>query len=196
MADPPQNGCSCGSRRMKNASLGVAPPPQRADVTPTSTGNGRCVARATQASPQVTNDTTDATCPSPTPPPFASRRNRPTPLHGAFRCHQTDGTPQPHARSKREKASMWGVVSIDTACWWFSRSPRSNDFGFACPGSARASGDVSPYKPRDPPTTHRERASAHRTSTNSARCANHVEGNFLVLSDNLRARSEKVGTSF
>ena len=180
MADPPQNGCSCGSRRTKNARMGVAPPPQRADVTPTSTGNGRCVARATQASPQVTNDTTDATCPSPTPPAFASRRNRPTPLHGAFRCHQTDGTPQPHARSKREKASMWGVVSIDTACWWFSRSPRSNDFGFACPGSARASGDVSPYKPRDPPTTHRERASAHRTSTNSARCANHVEGNFLV----------------
>ena len=118
-----------------------------------------------------------------TPPPFASRRNGPTPLHGAFRCHQTDGTPQPHARSKREKASMWGVVSIDTACWWFSRSPRSNDFGFACPGSARASGDVSPYKPRDPPTTHRERASAHRTSTNSARCANHVEGNFLVYND-------------
>ena len=107
MADPPQNGCSCGPRRMKNARLGVAPPPQRADVTPTSTGNGRCVARATQASPQVTNDTTDATCPSPTPPPFASRRNRPTPLHGAFRCHQTDGTPQPHARSKRENPPSW-----------------------------------------------------------------------------------------
>ena len=183
MADPPQNGCSCGSRRMKNASLGVAPPPQRADVTPTSTGNGRCVARATQASPQVTNDTTDATCPSPPPPPLPSRRNRPTPPHGAFRCHQTDGTPQSHARSPHAKGAMCGVVSIDTAWWWFSSSPRSRDFGFACPGRARASGDVSPYKPRDPPTTHRERASAHRTSTNSARCANHIEGNFLVYND-------------
>ena len=171
MADPPQNGCSCGSRRMKNASLGVAPPPQRADVTPTSTGNGRCVARATQASPQVTNDTTDATCPSLTPPPFASRRNRATPLHGAFRCHQTDGTPQPHARSKREKASMWGVVSIDTACWWFSRSPRSNDFGFACLGSARASGDVSPIsRAIRPPHTERERArTAHQQTAHGAR---------------------------
>merc|ERR1712185_155474 len=59
----------------------------------------------------------------------------------------------------------------------------SNDFGFACPGSARASGDVSPYKRRNPPTTHRERASPYRTSTNSARCANHVEGNFLVYND-------------
>ena len=75
------------------------------------------------------------------------------------------------ARALEErKNSMWGVVSIDTACWWFSSSPRSRDFGFACPGRARASGDVSPSKPRDPPTTHRERASAHRTSTNSARC--------------------------
>ena len=39
--------------------------------------------------------------------PFALRRNRPTPLHGAFRCHQTDGTPQPHARSKRENPPSW-----------------------------------------------------------------------------------------
>ena len=36
-----------------------------------------------------------------------------TPLHGAFRCHQTDGTPQPHARSKRDKASIIVGCRVD-----------------------------------------------------------------------------------
>ena len=129
-------------------------------------------------------------------PPSHQRHNRrdvpishPTSL--AFETEPSDPTARrlsvpPNGRDaaaaralEERKNSMWGVVSINTACWWFSINKGSSDFGFACPGSARASGDVSPYKPRDPPTTHRERASAHRTSTNSARCANHVEGHFL-----------------
>ena len=178
MADPPQNGCSCGSRRMKNASLGGAPPPQRADVTPTATGNGRCVARATQASPQVTNDTTDATCPSPTPPPLPSRRNRATPPHGAFRCHQTDGTPQPHARSKRETASMWGVVSRDTSRCWFSVKKGRFLSGSGVPG---APGRGAPDKPLRrairPPHTERERARiAHQQTAHGAPTM--LKGNF------------------
>ena len=36
-----------------------------------------------------------------------TRAREETPLHGAFRCHQTDGTPQPHARSKRENPPSW-----------------------------------------------------------------------------------------
>ena len=166
MADPPRCGCSCGSRRLKNASLGLVPSPQRADVTPTSTGNGRCVARATQTSPQVTNDTTDATCPSPTPPPLPSRRNRATPPHGAFRCHQTDGTPQPHARSKREKASMWCVVSIDTSCWSSDTKKGSNDFGFGreC-ARARRRRAILARGVRAPSTKHRARWARHRAST-------------------------------
>ena len=180
MADPPRCGCSCGSRRMKNASLRLAPPPPRPDATPSSTGDGRRVARAMQASFQVAIVTANATCPSPTPPPLPSRRNRPTPTHGAFRCHQTDGKPQSHARSPHAKGAMCGVVSRDTAWWWFSSSPRSHDFGFARPGSARARGDVSPYSPRCPPTTHRGRASTHRHQDLSARCAIHLEGKFLI----------------
>ena len=180
MADSAKNGCSCGSGRGKNASSAVAPPPQHADVTPTATGTGRFVAAAMQTLDNDAAVTADATCPSPPPPPLPSRRNRPTPTHGAFRCHQTDGKPQSHARSPHAKGAMCGVVSRDTAWWWFSSSPRSRDFGFACPGRARASGDVSPYSPRCPPTTHRGRASTHRHQDLSARCAIPLEGKFLI----------------
>jgi hypothetical protein len=120
----------CGSSRTKNASFAVAPPPQRGHVTLSWTCTGRFIARAKITSHEDADVNVGTRRPSPTPPHFASRRTRRAPLHGAFRRHQSDGTPQPHARSLREKGAMWCVVSRDTACWWFSGLGWADDEAF------------------------------------------------------------------
>ena len=125
-----QNGCSCGSRRTKNASSAVAPPPQRGHVTSTWTCTGRFVAAAKINSHKDPAADVRARRQSPTPPHFASRRNRRPPLHGAFRRHQSEGTPHAQRRSKREKGAMWCVVSRDTAGLWFSGLVWAHDLGF------------------------------------------------------------------
>ena len=125
-----QNGCSCGSRRIKNACLAVAPPPQRGHVTPSRTGTGRFVAAAKTKTHKDADVNFGTRRQSPTPPPFGSRRNRRPQLHGAFRRHQPEGQPHAQRRSKREKGAMWCVVSRDTAGLWFSGLVWAEDFAF------------------------------------------------------------------
>ena len=120
----------CGSSRTKNASFAVAPPPQRGHVTSTWTCTGRFVAAAKINSHKDPAADVRARRQSPTPPHFASRRNRRPPLHGAFRRHQSEGTPHAQRRSKREKGAMWCVVSRDTAGLWFSGLVWAHDLGF------------------------------------------------------------------
>ena len=125
-----QNGCSCASRRIKNASSAVAPPPQRGHVTATWTGTGRLFGGAAKTSLHLADVNVGTRRQSPTPPPFASRRNRRPPLHGAFRRHQPEGQLHAQRRSKREKGAMWCVVSRDTAGLWFSGLVWAEDFAF------------------------------------------------------------------
>ena len=123
-------GCPCGSRRTKMARIAVAPPPQRGHVTSWPTGTGRFVVRAKKSSHEDPAADVRSRRQSPTPPPFASRRTRRPPLHGAFRRHQSEGTPQPHARSKREKGAMWCVVSRDTRGCSFEMKSWAHDEAF------------------------------------------------------------------
>ena len=125
-------GCPCGagSRRTKMARIAVAPPPQRGHVTSTWTCTGRFVAAAKINSHKDPAADVDSRRQSLTPPPFTSRRTRRPPLHGAFRRHQSEGTPQPHARSKREKGAMWCVVSRDTRGCSFEMKSWAEDFAF------------------------------------------------------------------